>query len=174
MTYKQKNAPTFREDETSIPFAPAYDYGRPPEAVKPAEWKHLCPARFGEARPTEWNGKTHWTGDSYRYDIFERIDSIGRRQLAMRWENGAGQGWLLAEDEAKSGKANLLDLIVGIPDEARRWDYCHFLYETAHKSASLAIRNTVEKMKQAYVDGRLKKRKVKDEDRYTVTVDCRP
>jgi hypothetical protein len=171
MTYKQKETPTFEKAETGIPFAPAYDYDCPPVVIDPTEWKHLCPARFGEARPTGWNGKTQWTGDSYRYDIFERIDNLGRRQLALRWWNGGGQGWLLTEDDAKRGEANMLDLIVGIADENRRWDYCHFLWEAAHKSELHGGRETEKELKQAYVDGRMRKRKVRGEDCYTVTVE---
>lgn len=171
MTCKQAETPTFERIETGIPFAPPYDYAKKPETMAPTEWKHLCSARFGEARPTEWEGKTRWTGDSYRYDIFERIDSIGQRHVAMRWYNGGGQGWLLTEDKAKSGEANLLDLIASIADEARRWDYCHFLWGIAHKSASFGGRETEKELKQAFVDGRLKKRKARGEDRYSVIVE---
>lgn len=171
MSHKQDDKPTFERVETSVPFAPAYDYDRPPAAIDPAEWEHVCPARFGEARPTGFSNATRWTGDSYRYDIFQRTDSIGRRHVALRWWNGAGQGWLVTEDRASSGEVNMLDHIASVPDEAQRWDYCHFLWQAAHKSAACAARQTEKQLKLAFVEGRLKKRKARGKAEYTVTVE---
>lgn len=166
--WRQTDVPHFQLCEFGVPFAPDYGYDRPPVKIDPAEWKHLCTARFGESRPTGWGGKTKWTGNSYRYDIFERIDDLGRH-VAMRWYNGGGEGWLLTEDNAKRGEASMLDLIVSVSDENRRWDYCHFLYETAHKSVAAGSLKTERELKKAFVEGRLKKRKKRGE--YSVIVE---
>ena len=167
---RQETTPTFEKVETSQPFAPAYDYSAPPIAITPTDWRHVCSCRFGEARQCGWSARTCWTEDCYRYDIFDRVDSTGRRQLAMRWWNGGGQGWLLTDDHAGSGEVNLLDIIAAMPDESKRWDACHFLWSAAHKSAAAAARETERTLKQAFVEGRLKKHKLRGQNRYDVRV----
>ena len=88
----------------------------------------------------------------------------------MRWWNGGGQGWLLTDDNAGSGEVNLLDIIAAMPDESKRWDACHFLWNAAHKSAAAAAREAERNLKQAFVEGRLKKRKLRGQNSYAVTV----
>ena len=147
-------------------FDPGYD-GIACFDVTTAEWEHVCSARFGEGRPCGFNDTTKWTGDSYRYDIYRRGIS-GKTQYALRWWNGGGQGWLIGGDNERNGEACLLPLIASVADENRRWDYCHFLWETAHKTACSAAADMERKYQQAFVDGRLKKRKRKG--KYTVEI----
>ena len=85
--------------------------------VDPTQWTHVCSARFGPGRPCSFSKQTKWTGDSYRYDIFIRPE---HRQIALRWFNGSGEGWLIAEDKNERGERSLLDHIAQLPDEARR------------------------------------------------------
>ena len=65
---------------------------------------------------------------------------------------------------------NLLDIIAAMPDEPKRWDACHFLWNAAHKSAAAAARETERTLKQAFVEGRLKKHKVRGQNSYDVRV----
>jgi len=173
MSYKQTDKPIFERIETSLPIAPEYNDDRLPTIIDPAEWEHVCPARFGEARVSSFSKTIHWTGDSYRYDIFQRTDAMGCRHVALRWWNGAGQGWLVTKDNSRSGETNLLDHIVGVADEARRWDYCHFLWQAAYKSGLYAGRQIEKKMKLAFVEGRLKKRKASGTAEWKVTVESK-
>jgi len=72
---------------------------------------------------------------------------------------------------SRSGESNLLDHIAGIGDEAARWDCCHLLWRSVHGSAMAAARGAVRKFKQAFVDGRLRKRKVRGSQSYKVTIE---
>jgi hypothetical protein len=165
-----------RRDEPEFPYlkpiefgrelAPAYDTPLTTREIITAEWDHICPARFGEPR----GGQIKWTGDSFRYDIFQRTDSIGRHYFALRWWNGSGEGWLIAEDKSRRGEVCLLDTLAAIPDENRRWDACHFLWETAEKTARAAKRAEYDRVSQAFVDGRLKKRKKRGHNTYKVEI----
>jgi hypothetical protein len=168
MVYKQKEMPTFEQVEFGEPFCPPYDYDKSPVVINPSEWTHLCSARFGEARRVSWNKSTRWTGSSYRYDIFQRYDEVGRLQLALRWCNGAGQGWLLTEDKSGSDVASMLDMVASVGDENRRWDYCHFLWTAVHGSGVRAALLRERELKKAFMEGRLKK--IKSKGAYSVIV----
>jgi hypothetical protein len=160
----QAETPWLHESETGVTFD--RDINDPPKfTITPSEWTHVCACRFGESRV--FTGKIKWTGDSCRYDIYTRMDGIGRKWAALRWANGSGCGWLLARDDC--GKRNLLlDNIAQIENEAQRWDYCHFLYQTITGTARAAAVEAEREIKKAFVEGRLKKRKKQGE--YVVTI----
>ena len=145
--------PTLKATEVGREFIPPFDAALCEFDVTTADWVHVCSARFGEAR-TSRVGK--WTGDSYRYDIFRR-----EGHLAMRWWNGGGEGWFIMRDSSHRGTTVLLLAIANNPNEAERWDGCHFLYEVASRSAFAAKRSEYRRMATAFTEGRLKKRKVR-------------
>jgi len=152
----QPATPWLNAVEKWRPFAPNYDSPLDYRDLNPADWQHVCSARFGEARPCSWSATTKWSGDSYRYDIYQR--EAGRATLyALRWTNGSGCGWLTCENRAGRGEWSLLDTIAAVPDEARRWDACHFLWECAHKTALAAQVTGMRLMANAYVQKRLRK-----------------
>jgi hypothetical protein len=143
-------------------------------AIDPREWKHLCSARFGKGRPCHFNPKVCWTGDSYRYDIFEILDDVTRqRYVALRWQNGAGEGWFVFRDRNDEHQKILLDLIVTIPSEEDRWDYCHFLWGSLDCVALAAAVRSSREVKEAFVEGRLKKRKIRGRQEYKVEIEPR-
>ncbi|MGH8897012.1 MAG: hypothetical protein ACRDZ4_08335 [Egibacteraceae bacterium] len=154
----QPEKPHLHEHETGRLLAPQYETPLDHFPVTTAEWAHVCSARFGPGRPCGWSDTTQWTGDSYRYDIFERLTD-GARQMALRWWNGSGEGWLIAENNWRRGEICLLSMIAAMPDEARRWDACHFVWEAATKSAGAAAREMADLYAVAFVEGRLKKRR---------------
>lgn len=140
----------------------APEYGTPLDYfdVTTADWRHVCAARFGPGRPCSFDHKTLWTGDSYRYDIFRQI-GLHRNFLGLRWWNGAGEGWLIAEEKDGRSEVCLLAMIAAMPEETRRWDACHFLWQAAHKSELAGARSEADKYARAFVEGRLKKRRRK-------------
>ena len=126
--------------------------------VFPDEWEHVCPCRFGDPR-TVFTWAT-WSGSSYRYDIFKRSNRLPVDfSIALRWENGSGRGWLLSSNDNGSGESSLLSLIANEPSEPRRWDYCHYLWQTATANREYGKRLEWDRVTTAYVDGRLKKRR---------------
>lgn len=165
MSWSQKPEPHLHDVEKARRFAPGYGEELVEIDVKPAEWTQVCSARFGEGRPCGFAPRdtTKWTGDSYRYDIFER-----EGQMALRWWNGSGEGWLIAEKKDHRSETCLLSMIAAMPDEARRWDACHFIWQAAHKSALAAARAEGRRYAQAFVEGRLKKRRRKGEVRVEI------
>lgn len=154
----QGDTPHLGSSEKGRMIAPQYDTELVEFDVHPSEWKHVCPARFGPGRPCGFGPKdtTKWTGDSYRYDIFERDD-----QMALRWWNGSGEGWLIAESKDRRSEVCLFSMIADMKDETRRWDACHFVWQAAYKSALAGARSEGRRYAQAFVEGRLKKRRRK-------------
>jgi hypothetical protein len=162
-------------------FNPGYQYDTRDIQIVVADWQHVCSARFGVPRQSTVGS---WTGDSYRYDIYKRptpgggtpiTTPVGKPQVnwtqfAMRWLNGGGQGWLVCEDAQRHGEEAILSIVALIPDEARRWDYCHFLYEVADRNYAAGAQQTAIKWGQAFVDKRLKTRR----RRGKVTVEMMP
>lgn len=151
--WTQTERPRMAAEERGRMFAP--DYGNPNAdfTVKTEGWEHICPCRFGEPRTGQYGA---WTGDSFRYDIFRRADN---QQIALRCHDGSGDMWLIDNLRGRSGESHLLALIESLPDEARRWDACHFLRETAIKSASAAQTREHSQMCVAFAEKRLKLRR---------------
>lgn len=153
---RQGDLPHLDPLEKGLMFAPDYETELIEFDVRPAEWTHVCSARFGDGRPCGFSSKdtTKWSGDSYRYDIFTRED-----QMALRWWNGGGQGWLIAARKDRRSETCLLSMIAEMHVEARRWDACHFIWEAAHKSAAAGELGGETRIYEAFLEGRLKKRR---------------
>lgn len=175
---KQDILPFMREIERGSDFAPNYDHCLTAFDVKPSEWTHVCPCRFGDARVSHISkpslncpqgSVTKWSGDCYRYDIFKREVQFRGTQYALRWWNGGGEGWLLSMRHCP-GEFDLLEAISKEPDEARRWDACHFIWQTAEKRALAGARSERKALFEAFAENRLHKRKVRGEDRVKVTI----
>lgn len=167
---EQKETPWLNAVEKARAFAPPYDTELWQWDLNPADWEHICPARFGEGRPCGFVGaaaQTNWSGDSYRYDIYQRD---GGKHYALRWQNGGGCGWLVSMNEMPHGEWNLLEMIVNMPVEARRWDACHFLWQCAYNTAMASARSERDAIHQAFVEGRLKKHKVRGRGAYRVEI----
>lgn len=156
--YRIDPLPTMKAVEQGRLFGPQWATPLTSFDVTTDYLKHVCSARFGEARG-KIGGNCGWTGNHYRYDIFlERAELVRAPRLAMRWINGSGEGWLIADSPLR-GEVCLLSMIAAIPDEARRWDACHFLYQVAQKTASSARQATATEYGTAFLEGRMKKRK---------------
>jgi hypothetical protein len=134
---------------------PAYDTRLTQFDIMTADWRQICPCRFGEARQSAVG---LWSGDSYRYDIFEKGEGWDK-QIALRWWNGGGEGWMVDVDKERRHETGLLRLIAGITPEADRWDYAHNLWETAYKTARAAEASERDRLFAAFCEGRMKRRK---------------
>jgi len=153
--WRQTHVPPMKAVEKGRRLAPEYECALVDIDMTTSEWTHICPCRFGEPRKSDL-GLT-WSGDSYRYDIFA-ID-VPIKQIAIRWSNGGGDGWLLDSLLNRRDEEHLLQMIANVGNETRRWDYCHKLYKTAHMSAEAAARTERSRIFAAYCAGKLKKRK---------------
>lgn len=157
MSTVQKPIPHLHEIEQGRDLIP--DYGGPARAraITTSEWQHMVPCRFGEARSCSWLATTKWTEDSHRYDIFE---SPMLNCIALRWWNGSGEGWLIVnERHLDRGDGSLLRHIARIETETNRWDLCHQLWGAACKSHAAGETKGRQVYEQAFLDGRLKKRR---------------
>ena len=167
----QSELPCMKEIEEGRKLDPDYDTELLRFTVVTADWRHVCSARFGHGRPCSWSNSTKWTGDSYRYDIFSKPKGHGLyARMALRWWNGSGEGWLVTNDLSRRGETCLLSMISELGNEARRWDACHLLWQTAHKTALAAARSESAVYRRAFVEGRLKKRKRRGASAYMVTI----
>jgi hypothetical protein len=169
MEKQQPETPWLHAVETARRFAPDYDTELTEWDLNPADWQHVCPCRFGPSRRSSWSPNTRWSGDSYRYDLYQR-DIGGTTKYALRWQNGAGCGWLICENRALRDETSLIEMIAVMPDEARRWDAAHFLWEATCKTALAAALQEHRRMARAFVDRRLKKRKVRGREAYRVNI----
>jgi len=143
-----------KETEYGFLLTPPYDSGLFQIEVSPSEWMHVCPCRFGEARKSNLGLK--WSGDCYRYDIFTAKSELPR--IALRWENGGGSGWLIDQLDDNRSETHLLSMIVGLKED-RRWDFCHKLWETQHRTACAAKYSEASRIFGAFCEGKLKRRK---------------
>lgn len=148
--------------------APDYDTPLRDIEIHTSEWRHLASARFGPARRSPALS-AYWSGDCYRYDIFDYPD---RQWIAIRWWNGSGEGWLVDRRKDDRGEQSLIRHITQLPSETMRWDFCHFLYETAIKSALAGTLTGEERYRDAFLEGRLKIRR--KQGKRTVKIEIRP
>ena len=155
MTKDWRNDPATPADlkdvERGTFFQPAYPNGRQTFDVKTGEWEHVARASFGPAR-------FGWSGDSYRYDIYRYAGKsiFDQGAWGLRFSHGGGNGWLT--HRPLSGETTPLEHAVALP-EPLRWDVCHFLYDCAEKTACEAARDKYRELAEAFVEGRLKKRR---------------
>ena len=152
----QPPIPPMRIQESGYLLHPPYGNRYVLIQIAPAEWTHLCAARFGPGRPCSFCRETKWTGDSYRYDIFIRPE---HRQIALRWFNGSGEGWLIAEDKHERDESSLLTHIAQVPEEASRWDYCHFIWTAVTQTRMAVVHTTADTWEEAILQKRITIRK---------------
>lgn len=134
--------PLMKPEETIVLLGSDNHYSRNSILLtKTEEWNHLAAARFGPSRPCSFKRSIRWTGDCYRYDIFQHQD---RSRFGLRWSHSES-GWLIELDRSDSDVKPLLGHIAWIPNEQERWDYCHLLAQSIerihrHATAEEALR----------------------------------
>lgn len=125
------------------------------------QWQHICSARFGPSRPGGHGAPLFglsWTGDSFRYDIFRMTAGLDKGTYALRWQNGSRAGWLLEGDLYKQ-TVSTLATIANITDETKRWDICHFLWESIDKTRNVTANKEYQRIGKALIEKRLKIRR---------------
>jgi len=149
-----------KDVETGMFFQPKYPNGRTTFEVKTAEWTHVARATFGPARkgPNARPTEAGWTGDSYRYDIYRYTGEshFDTGAWALRYSHGGGNGWLTHRPLA--GETTPLEHAARLA-ESQSWDVCHFLYKSVNTTANEAARDQYRELAEAFVEGRLKKRR---------------
>ena len=63
---------------------------------------------------------------------------------------------MIAEDRERRDELSLLRMISEMPDEQRRWDACHQLWQAAHRSEMAGARSEAVRYSTAFVEGRLR------------------
>jgi hypothetical protein len=144
-------------------FQPVYPNGIQTFEVKTSEWTHVARASFGPGRiawrSADRKSETKWTGDSHRYDIYsqKKGSHFGRAAWAIRFSHGGGTGWFVYEAHSET-KSNPIEFAASLP-EPQRWDFCNFLCESVERTACEAARDEFRKVGEAFIEGRLKKRR---------------
>lgn len=162
---EQPEMPVMKEVESVRFFDPPYGNSNDVRTLETADWTHVVSARFGPPRKSD---NSAWSGDSYRYDLFKAKRALDKEWFALRWQNGGGTGWLLTP-RLLAGEGSLLCYLATVANEAQRWDYCHFLYQTADKSFRAGVRTGEKNVMVAHAEGRLKRRKTKEGIKVSVT-----
>lgn len=68
-----------------------------------------------------------------------------------------GRG-LVDRGRGPARQSAILQFIASLPDEARRWDLCHALWQTADKTAVAAKRAENRRLSLAFLDKKLRRR----------------
>ena len=161
--------PVMKEIEMAQFFRPEYETQLVHFKINTKEWKHRIACRFGSPRQSNVGD---WSGESYRYDIFEHEECFNvnaiRPRVAIRWQNGSGQGWIIDNSNSRRNESNLFYLIVDQKYEGTRWDYCHAIYESICKTEMAARLNERQNIFTAFVENRLKK--IKKQGRYIMRI----
>lgn len=132
---------------------PEYDQSLITFKIEPAQWTHLISCRFGPARPSGFDPRVPWSGNSYRYDLFERREF---KRLALRRQHGGGTRWYIVHEYHHEDRASLLRLILSIDHEPTRWDYCHFLCESITRTEYAAQVSECERWTHAILQKQVK------------------
>jgi len=149
----QSPLPPLQPYEAAQFFQP--EHHRPLKAFQlfPREWTHLMSCRFGLDRPSSFDCHVPWSGNSFRYDIFERAEYT---QLALRRQHGNGTCWYIVHEYRSRHESSLLRHILSIKDEPTRWDYCHFLCDALERTQYAAHAAERERWTQALLEKRVK------------------
>ena len=149
----QSPLPLMQPRETAQFFQPEYDQSLTTFEAEPNQWTHLASCRFGPARPSGFDPRVPWSGESFRYDLFERTEY---KRLAIRRRHGAGTRWYIVHEYRHEDRASLLRLILSIDHEPTRWDYCHFLCDALERTEYAAHVSERERWTQAVLQKRVK------------------
>lgn len=148
----QSPIPLLQPFETAQFFQPEYDQSLVTFEIDTTQWTHLEACRFGPARGG-FDPRLPWSGNSFRYDLFERIQY---KRLAIRRQHGGGTRWFVVHEYHHKEQASLLRLILSIDHEPTRWDMCHFLCDALDRTAYAAQVSERERWTQAILQKRVK------------------
>jgi hypothetical protein len=126
----------------------------------------LAAVNFGEARLCWAGSETRWSGDSFRFGIYRVLKDDGTpegRCILLVEVNGAGMffyHWQQADS------LRLWENLVATLPEPRLWDLIHGLVGTWRKGGNCER----DRLHKLIVAGRIKRRKVRGKDAWTVEV----
>ena len=149
----QSALPQIQPFEPAQFFQPEYDQPSETFQISPHEWTHVAPCRFGLARPSSFDPRVPWSGNSFRYDIFERAEI---KRLALRRQHGGGTCWYILHEYLSRHESSLLRHILSTDHEPTRWDYCHFLCDALERTQYAAHAAERDRWTQALLQKRVK------------------
>lgn len=154
--YRKDEFPNPRQVESGTKISAQYVVHSRRVEVHTDEWQHLAACRFGDGRPCNFSGSTKWTGDHYRFDIYQHRET---GDYGLRFSHGGGDGWLIADSWERRSQSSMLRLIADMPDECQRWDCCSFIYHAFDRTQLAARSEEHDRLQAAFLAGRLKKRR---------------
>lgn len=149
----QSPVPLMQPHESAQFFQPDYDQSLTTFDLDPTQWSHLASCRFGPARPSGFDPRVPWSGESFRYDLFERPEF---KRLAIRRQHGGGTLWYVQHEFLNDHRYSLLRLIFITDHEPTRWDYCHFLCDALERTEYAAHVSERDRWTQAVLQKRVK------------------
>lgn len=124
---------------------------------------------FGEARQAGSGSK--WTGNAYRYIVAKIKEESSQPMVLVVEISGTGPHFYYIQ--GLDFLATIELLCKNLP-EPRLWDLLHALvgtYQEAFKQGAIHTKMTYH---QAFAEGRLKKRKVRNQEAYDVWIERKP
>lgn len=119
-------------------------------SVPLADLTFLASARFGDGRPG--CSSTRWTGDHYKYALYEHQNSYHRHEIVLVENHGGGMFCYLFHSLVSVG---LWTTLAKTLTREQLWDVCHEFATTYNHARSIEHRS----MAKAFLDGRMKKRR---------------
>ena len=130
----------------------------------PSEKEPFDAGRFIEMATAYFGPSRGWSGDSYKFTIFSNKD---KNQLVIREINGAGEYWFLFN--SFNGES-LLNTVLNVPEPVR-WDICKTLTSGIKEISDSQFSAGQLKVMQAFAEGRLKKKKNRGMNSYSVVIE---
>jgi len=103
---------------------------------------------FGESRPCGYGSATRWTGDAYRFGIYEEP---GKRVVIIRTDGAGTTAYAVDETDALD---TWQKLVAALPSEVL-WNLCMTLSNTYCKGRT----DERQVVLQQFLEGKLRKRK---------------
>jgi hypothetical protein len=117
--------------------------------VRVDDLKFIGAGLFGEGRPC-LGGNAKWTGNSYRYGVYECSKAYSGRAIVILQSSGGGMEGLLL---SSTTTAETWQHLAANSKTEMLWNICHELYDLRRE----ALEGVKRSIFAAFIEGRLKK-----------------
>ncbi len=130
--------------------------------IKFRDLEFMAPALFGEPRPSKVTN-SNWTGDAYKFAIYRNTNKYGPPIVILRTDGGGFYAYAIRD----LCDIELWELLTAQLPHERLWDLCMELTRTYE----CGIEDGRTEITTAFLDGSLKKKKVRGQESYRVVIE---